>query len=287
MTTPLASELVNDLWRSLRYGLRQVFEAIDDRRFETVEPLIDPIRGSLDACRNTPANKVEDRLNDLYVLDRYLDFALSYGKFWHQVVTGEFSQSWNTLQDALDYLRSIKRFSRLDVGVFEHQLAQLEGLYPYKIFFSIDATIRRFDCSLCGSDIDGEECPHARNHLYGGRLAYGIARDIVQLNSVSLVLNPEDKRCVMLVENTSAQFKLVRFLSELISSGNCRPLEFGHLETSPRRQPNPEFRKLARNTPCFCGSGKKFKRCCVAKEYIDGEHIQIVPVRRSVNEVLK
>lgn len=34
--------------------------------------------------------------------------------------------------------------------------------------------------------------------------------------------------------------------------------EHGH--TLVRRVP-----KIGRNTPCPCGSGKKFKRCCIAK----------------------
>jgi uncharacterized protein YecA (UPF0149 family) len=26
---------------------------------------------------------------------------------------------------------------------------------------------------------------------------------------------------------------------------------------------HPEFRKIGRNDPCWCGSGKKFKKCCM------------------------
>jgi predicted aspartyl protease len=31
------------------------------------------------------------------------------------------------------------------------------------------------------------------------------------------------------------------------------------------KPPVPEIAKLGRNDPCFCGSGKKFKNCCIGK----------------------
>ena len=36
-------------------------------------------------------------------------------------------------------------------------------------------------------------------------------------------------------------------------------------ETKPK-EINPKYigKKMSRNEPCFCGSGKKYKRCCGA-----------------------
>jgi len=32
--------------------------------------------------------------------------------------------------------------------------------------------------------------------------------------------------------------------------------------------------KLGRNKPCFCGSGQKYKNCCLAKEEAKGKEAQ-------------
>ena len=38
----------------------------------------------------------------------------------------------------------------------------------------------------------------------------------------------------------------------------------GHVEPAP--PPTPEMVKVGRNEPCPCGSGRKYKRCCLNKE---------------------
>ena len=43
--------------------------------------------------------------------------------------------------------------------------------------------------------------------------------------------------------------------------------------------PAPEFRTPARNAPCPCGSGKKYKRCCAAREA--AEFVGVGPARRA------
>jgi hypothetical protein len=42
----------------------------------------------------------------------------------------------------------------------------------------------------------------------------------------------------------------------------------GHC-VSKKRETNPNYVKIGRNEPCYCGSGKKFKKCCISKEYIE------------------
>ena len=36
-------------------------------------------------------------------------------------------------------------------------------------------------------------------------------------------------------------------------------------QTLGRQRPNPARTKIGRNDPCFCGSGKKYKKCCLGK----------------------
>ena len=54
---------------------------------------------------------------------------------------------------------------------------------------------------------------------------------------------------------------------------NTRPLWMlkGHTLADAASQPRPavvrEGRKIGRNEPCPCGSGKKYKNCCLDKEW--------------------
>ena len=42
------------------------------------------------------------------------------------------------------------------------------------------------------------------------------------------------------------------------------PQEKKDTETSKNFNPTSFGKKMNRNEPCFCGSGKKYKRCCGA-----------------------
>jgi len=75
---------------------------------------------------------------------------------------------------------------------------------------------------------------------------------------------------------------------ENLRRGTRRPLlktreykisDFGLPRFSKRARSNPDYRRLGRNELCFCSSGKKFKRCCIAKETSEGDHVDITPRR--------
>ena len=205
-----------------------------------------------------------------------------YGDLWDKIIKQQFSHSWSTLQDALDLLRVIKRFSTIDIGFFETQLTELERAYPYAVFASVGMTVDRFDCSICGFDIDSDDCCHMRGQLYRGVMAYAVARNIVRADHMALVTEPEDKRCVVQYDDQSDHFKLVRLLADLIASKKWRLSDFSHLEHSKKPLPNPDTEHLGRNNLCFCGSGKKFKKCHIGQPQIERNHVDIVAVPRSI-----
>ena len=214
------------------------------------------------------------------MLGAYVTLLDRYATYWRDVHDGDFTSSWDALQDCLDTLRLIRKFIEYDsgslLGLLESRLPDLEKIYPYKVFFSIAATVDLYECSICGKDIDSVDCDHIRGDLYGGILAIGIAREITNLDHVSAVMHPKDKRCVVKFENDARQFHLVRYLSGLLIDGRLHPLELGPLRFKSKRIRNPEFRKVGGNAPCYCGSGVKFKRCCSSKEFVQGEHVDFV-----------
>jgi hypothetical protein len=252
-----------------------MFCATDEQRFADGKNLFAAARSKLEEARGAAAPEIETVLNELYVLGAYFRLLARYAEVWEHIINQRFASSWVSLQDALDSLRAIKLLSAIDVGYFEMQLTNLEEAYPYRVFFSIGAVASRIECSICGKDIDSLECAHRRGQLYAGEMACGIIRAFTRLDHVSMVTNPDDKRCVVEIPDASEQFKLLRYLSALVREQKLRISEFERIRFSKRRVPNPAFRKVGRNDPCFCGSGRKFKTCCIDKMHVEGDHADV------------
>ena len=282
LRTPVAADLLSAVQQQARPALA----LLNERRFKEAIGILDGIRNSVAKQKSTVADGDEAYLNDIFVILRYVDFLSEYCVVWQQIVAGQFSDSWSSLQNALTLLRVVKRFSSINITFFEDQVTELEKTYPYNVFFSIGIAVDRFECSICHRDIDSLECPHRRGKLYAGEMASAIAREIRQLDHVAIVRHPEDKRCVVQYPDAGEQFKLVRLLSQLIASGRCRISDFSHLRFSKRPLPNPEYKKRGRNEPCFCGSGRKFKRCCIGQQYIESDHVDLIAEQRDIDAAL-
>jgi SEC-C motif len=286
MIDPLQHPRAVALFASLKPHMKNVLSEINELRFQGCQDTLEQIRGELRSARSTGADAEDEYLNDIFVLDAYADLLSAYADLWKTIAEEKFGESWNFLQDALSLLRVIKRFSDIDVSFFEHQLLELERTYPYGVFASVGMLVDCVDCSICGLDIDSDGCPHRRGQLYRGVMAYGIVRNIIWADHVALTIRPADKRCVVQYPDDGKQFKLVRLLSQLINSADYRPSGFSHLQYSTRLIPNHAPRHLGRNDPCFCGSGKKLKRCCLSRAHVEQQHIDIIAVPRPIEEAL-
>ncbi|MHC2115032.1 YecA family protein [Stenotrophomonas geniculata] len=244
-------------------------------------PSLDQCKRSIDRARSRSQHAPDAFLDDLYVLDRCLDLIQAYARTWNLISRGKCSESWAPLQDCLDLLRLIKRFSLVDVSFFERQLIELEKAYPYDVFFSMGAVVEYFRCSICDQDIDSPTCQHRRGLLYRGKMARGIATGSIELDHISIVENPMDKRCVPTYSDDVPGFSLVRAIGNAISSGHARISQFTGIEFLTRSTPKSQLGKHARNERCPCNSGVKFKRCCQGKEFVNTDHALIVFSERS------
>jgi hypothetical protein len=286
MTNPLTTDLASRLFQGLQLQAKSVLSAFNEHDFPKGQETVSGMRKVVAGERATLTEADEAYLNEFYVLDRYVDFLGAYGGLWEKILKQQFAASWCSLQDALGLLRLIKRFSEIDISFFESQLTELEHLYPYNVFFSVGMVVERFECSICGFDIDSDECVHMQGHLYGGRMATAIVQNCVRFDHASLVTNPANKRCVVQYEDTDEQFNVIRHLSNFIASKRCQISYLWSVRFSKRRLPNSEYRKIGRNERCFCGSGKKFKKCCMGKAHVEADHVDIIAHPRSIDAAI-
>jgi len=272
--TSLSTRRAEKLYRLSRRSIVAHLSQIDRLPQESIE--LSAWKNRIERTRQRSECQPDSFFDDLYVLERGIDLLEAYARTWRLITHSQFTASWDALQDALDLLRLIKRFSAIDVSFFEDQLTELERAYPYKVFFSLGALVARFECTLCGGDIDSLDCPHRRGNLYRGRMAMAVAKDMVEFDHIAIVEQPRDKRCVVSYENSDSQFSIVREIGQLVMSGRMRVSTFDQLEFSKRKFPNPEYISMGRNDRCYCGSGEKFKRCCSGKAYEERDHVDIV-----------
>jgi hypothetical protein len=178
----LATDEAAMLFAEMKPFARDVLAAFNDCHFEDGGTAVNALRSKLAVARSANPHGDDCYFNDLYVLDRYIDLLSTYGELWHRITTNRFSETWCSLQDALDLLRVIKTNSDINVEFFEGQLTERERADPYDVFFSVGMLVERSDCSICGLDIDSPECPHVRGALYRGAMAHGISRGAIELD---------------------------------------------------------------------------------------------------------
>ena len=220
-------------------------------------------------------------LNDIYLLKEILLFHNSLISLWEDIYQKKYSSSWNHLQTCFDRLRNVNKFSlnnqkTKELDFFEKQLLIIEKLYPYNIFMSMGMEVSLYECSICGKNIDSFECEHDIGELYYGEMAVGIAKDITEINHISMVEHPMDKRCVVEYPDDGHQFKGLQFLNKQLISNQLTPITIYDADETPKKILNDNYIKLKRNEKCFCGSNKKFKKCCLNKEYTEEKHIELI-----------
>lgn len=281
----LSSPNGTEVFERLKPSLRAALVAFNELRFPEGQTALSDLNDTLAPNKDVAAH-AEQYLNDLWVLQQYVRLFAAYGLTWEKILNHHFTDSWSSLQDALDGLRTVRQFSRIDIRFLENQLLELERLYPYNVFFSVGMIVKSVECSICGKDIDSQECPHRRGQLYGGVMAVAIVKECAQLDHVAIVQTPVDKRCVVSYADDGAQFEVVRHLASMLASKALAISDFGRLRFTKRKRPNPHFQVRRRNDLCFCGSGAKFKKCCISKQYVEVEQVEILSDPKCIEDAI-
>ncbi len=188
---------------------------------------------------------------------------------WCELERGEVRLSW-LRRHFLDPRHS------LGVEILCDRITRMQALFPYRVFLSPGLLVKRMRCSICGEIIRlRRSCGHRRFSLYDGEMCGRILEDVEPLE-VSLVERPVQKYSVAFPQGLgSYNYALVDYLVRALET----PWSEWSVEIQKRRRVLPEYdtpayRKLGRNERCACGSGLKFKKCCLDKMREEHEHYQ-------------
>jgi hypothetical protein len=238
--------------------------------FQEAEPLFDDLQKLAIKSNN------ESLANSKYLCKEYLRLFCLLSKYFRSLDEKQYRRSWDYLQDCLDTAywigQSTPTGTRYEIPILIDLLTAFESLYPFKMFGSAEMIISKSECSICGQPFQSLNCPHIKGHLYWGEVALEIVTEIRELQAVSLVEHPLDKRCVIEInDDERSEPEKFRLLDEFLNY-KLQPLQLFSFEIHKSRRKNPDIVEVGRNDTCSCGSGKRFKECCEKKLYYKHLH---------------
>lgn len=227
-------------------------------------------------------NHDEKLANAQFVFKKYFRLFCYISRYFCKLTQRSFRDSWDSLQDCIDAIKYVRKFvpasNRLELDGLYRLFSHYEDLYPRYIFSSSEYVISKSHCSICGKSMQSLDCPHIIGELYWGEPAKEIITEITECQAICLVSHPEDKRCILELENDNRSedekySKLIQYL-EL-----KQPFfqDFYITEKKEYRERN-DITKVGRNDPCPCGSGKKFKKCCEKELYYEHTRYIVTPL---------
>lgn len=227
--------------------------------------------------------KNEQLANEIWCLQKVFTIQKSYISMYNDLKSGKYEKAWNTLERVdieLSFLRENFDYSKnkFNMLFIEKIIKYYEILFPYQYFFSRESIIKTEKCSICGKKalIRGG-CEHRIGKLYMGEMCLREVTDF-EILGVSLVKNPFDKYGFIRVPEKEYNYEALEYLMSNILS----PFEHWYVEESKIK--NHEFIVTGRNDSCPCGSGLKYKKCCINTEKEMMQHYRITFLGRTMKE---
>lgn len=231
-------------------------------------------------------NNDERLANAQYVFKEYFLLFCELIKYFNKLKSKDYRDSWNKLQECFEIIKDISKFTdeenRFELPELYDLLLEYEALYPYKLFCSSEYVIEKATCSICGKSVLGLDCPHIKGELYWGEPARHNITKIKEFQAIALVSHPEDKRCIiqMADENLSEAEKFKKLDSFL--QLKLPFLQTFIIQSKTESRKDPKYKNIGRNDLCLCGSGKKFKKCCISKLYYSHIIYSVIPNKKIV-----
>lgn len=262
--------------------LDEVKQKIQSGNYENLYELYDSCKMLFEEILTVALNEENEELADAqFVYRKYFQLFCELGAYFNMLKNKMYKNSWDKLQDCMDLIKCVGRYveieNRMEVEDVRELLEDFEKLYPYEFFSSGEFVIGKSHCSICGKSMQGLECPHIKGNLYWGQVSIEVIDEIKQVQAVSIVKHPKDKRCILELsdDNRSEEEKFAK-LNQFLDLHPCLLRRFSIKSTIETRL-NKSIIKTDRNAKCTCGSGKKFKKCCEPNLYYKHEDVLIIP----------
>lgn len=213
----------------------------------------------------------------IWCLEQIFNIQKGYVDAFFDIKRCDFYEGWCLLEDVEGcYINLNRHFDNNNDNykirfIFEH-VKKIQSVFPYNLFLSPGLIVDKFKCNICGKTYKlRKKCEHEVGEIYDGRLCVKLA-DGVNLLECSIVKSPVQKYSVFFNEGEDNYnyFLVYEIISNLQS-----PFHLWNYTISEKLQPHSNFKHLSENDYCPCGSGEKYKNCCLNKKGVLGLHYQI------------
>jgi hypothetical protein len=218
----------------------------------------------------------------IWCLEQVLEAHLQYQAAFQELKSGKFYEAWCTLERIEITLLSLSRhlqsgWHQYQMDFLEEYVEQWQSLFPYKIFMSPEFVKEVVKCSICSRRVTPRNpCGHRVGEIYDGEMCCRIVEQ-AQLLNMAMVENPVQKYSVPFMTDPATgksydhyDYSTVNYAVRALHS----PYDRWSYVRTQIRHPHERFGQVGRNKPCPCGSGKKYKKCCLNESGILAPHIE-------------
>lgn len=226
----------------------------------------------------------EEEANEYWRLAVIYYVQKGYITMYNMVRSKNYRMAWETLRQTDMQLVTLGRNFSIGTSLddpyhlvyIRDMLNKYELLFPYEIFVCRESLIKEQKCSICGETVKLRGgCNHVPGKIYMGELCMHETTDF-EYKDLKAVRDPFDK--FEILEPYEPKEMTYSFAMLEMLMGSLRsPYEYWEVEIV--RDKNPEYARVGRNDKCPCGSGKKFKHCCMNDEkkmYFDHYKIRMM-----------
>lgn len=211
----------------------------------------------------------ELEINSKSIFKIYFEILKDVILFFETSNKKEFESSWNNLQNAqvkLDNLFVIVANKEdFNLSLISSYLDNLEKVFPYKWFNSIEYTTDDKRCSICNKLIQDDTCLHISGEIYNGEVAHKIINNITELKAVALVNNPANTHCIINIPYVLDKFEISPFNSLFNLTSSLEPFMMFDLKKRRKIILKNNYKFFGNNILCPCGNRYHFKQCCYKK----------------------
>lgn len=199
---------------------------------------------------------------------------------FYQLKAENFYEGWCTLEQVEISIKFLKphfhdNSDEFHVTYISKCTIQYQSLFPYKIFMSPEILEIEKICNICSKKISiRNPCGHQVGEIYNGKLCGRIVTQAKALG-MAMVEEPLQKYSVPFIVDPKGEAKkdhynysLIKYLIKRLDS----PFHGWAVELTKRRQPHSRYTHVGKNDKCPCGSGKKYKKCCLLEKGVLGPH---------------
>lgn len=224
------------------------------------------------------ASSNEEKANYYWCMEQIYYIQENYIKGYYEIRKHLYERAWLSFDKADILIGSLNRVYDNDkdkdlfhINFISNIIKEYWKLFPYKYFFSRESIIKKEKCSICGQTVRFRGgCKHKIGKLYMGEMCHYIVEDF-EITGFAIVKNPFDRYAFLKPVGKEYNYEMLDWLVRYLTS----PYEKWHVDTT-NRVIGKEYINIKRNEKCPCGSGKKFKKCCLDTDRMYVTHYDIV-----------